>query len=160
LNCFKKNLSYFFSFTLDLFFTIFYFYLLSFVIFFLFFLYTFFCKNNYYFLFFILTIFITLYLTYLYHSFCFYLYFFVIYFCNFSFFFFTIFLENYYTKTKKTWYLTIVITTLSYCFTKLKINWDPTCFFNSYDLISILLYISIDFLIHNYIFFIRCHKIS
>jgi len=39
-----------------------------------------------------------------------------------------------------------------FCYVK-KLAWDLSCFINAYDLYYILLYVSIDILIHGYIFY-------
>ena len=103
--------------------------------FFPFFFFTLFFEKKYYFLFSKLSLFITLHLAYLYHSFCSYLYPFVI--C-FLIFFFTLFFLNHYTKTKE------LVFHCSNC------NIIPFfCYAKNY---YILFYVSINFLINDYIF--------
>ena len=120
-----------------------------FLVFSFFFLYTFFWKKILFFIFYTLNIyhstlslFITLHLAYLYHSFCSYLYPFVI--C-FLIFFFTLSFLNHYTKTKE-----LVFHTKELVFHCSNCNIIPFfCYTKNY---YILFYVSIDFLINDYIF--------
>jgi hypothetical protein len=89
-------------------------------------------------------------LAYLYHSFCSYLYFFSLYF-----FFWKIIIQR-----LKKWCFIIVIATSFHFSTTLKIILRSYMFLlYTYDIYYILLYISINLLIHNYIFYSMSKKV-